>query len=128
MALALLRRRRQDRSDMIFGKDNAPNRVSALIIGAATAYPRSLQTLSDGNNPEAFISWLETMYGTRASPEYRRLLLSSDVRVLAAAAQDRPSMLDGLSKMRMPCLFYAGESDGIFANARTTAEQVPNAA
>ena len=37
-------------------------------------------------------------------------------------------MLDGLPKMPMPCLFYAGESDGIFANARTTAQQVPNAA
>ena len=106
---------------------HAPNRVSALIVGAATAYPRSLQTLSDGNNPEAFISGLETMIGARASPEYRSLLLSSDLRALAAAAQDRPSMLDGLPKMRMPCLIYAGESDGIFANARTTAQQIPNA-
>ena len=107
---------------------HAANRVSALIVGGATAYPRSLQTLPDGNNPEAFISWLETTIGARASPEYRSLLLSSDVRALAAAAQDRPSMLDGLPKMPMPCLFYAGESDGIFANARTTAQQVPNAA
>lgn len=107
---------------------HAPNRVSALIVGGATAYPRSLQTLPDGNNPEAFISWLETMIGGRASPEFRTLLLSSDLRALSAAAQDRPSMLYGLPKMRMPCLFYAGESDGIFANARTTAQQIPNAA
>src|SRR5262245_45998141 len=106
---------------------HAPNTVSALIVGGATAYPRSLQTLPDENNPEAFISWQETMIGARASPEYRSLLLSSDVRALAAAAQDRPSMLDGLPKMRMPCLFYAGESDGIFADARKTAQQVPNA-
>jgi len=107
---------------------HAANRVSALIVGGATAFPRSLQTLPNGNNPEALISWQETTIGARASPEYRSLLLSSDVRALAAAAQDRPSMLDGLIKMRMPCLFYAGESDGIFANARTTAQQVPNAA
>ena len=107
---------------------HVPNRVSSLIVGGATAYPRSLRTLPDGSNPEAFISWLETMVGARASPEFRSLLLSSDLRALAAAAQDRPSMLDDLPKMRMPCLFYAGESDGIFANARTTAQHVPNAA
>jgi hypothetical protein len=29
--------------------------------------------------------------------------------------------------MRMPCLFYAGDSNGRFANARRTAEQIPNA-
>jgi len=106
---------------------HAPHRVSALIVGGATAFPRSLRSLPDGNNPEAFINWLEAMVGARASPEFRAFLLSSDVRALAAAAQDRPSMLDGLPKMSMPCLFYAGGGDGVFANARTTAEQIPNA-
>jgi pimeloyl-ACP methyl ester carboxylesterase len=107
---------------------HAPHRVSALIVGGATAYPRSLRTFPDGNNPDAFISWLEATLNVSVSPEFRALLLSSDLRALAAAAQDRPSMLDGLPQMRMPCLFYAGENDGIFANARTTAERVPNAA
>ncbi|HXW26253.1 MAG TPA: alpha/beta fold hydrolase [Xanthobacteraceae bacterium] len=106
---------------------HAPHRVSALIVGGATAYPTSLATLPDGSNPEAFIAWLETTVGARASPEFRALLLSSDLRALAAAAQDRPSMLEGLPKMRMPCLFYAGDSDGRFTNARRTAEQIPNA-
>ena len=107
---------------------HVPHRVSALIVGGATAYPRSLQTLPDGNSPEAFISWLETMVSARVSPEFRALLLSNDLRALAAAAQDRPSMLEGLPKMRMPCLFYAGDNDAVFANARSTAEQIPSAA
>jgi pimeloyl-ACP methyl ester carboxylesterase len=46
---------------------HAPHRVSALIVGGATAYPTSLATAPDGNNPEAFISWLETFVG--AAPE-----------------------------------------------------------
>jgi pimeloyl-ACP methyl ester carboxylesterase len=105
---------------------HVPHRVSALIVGGATAHPRSLKTLPDANNAEAFISWLEAMVG-RLPDEARTLLRSSDLRALAAAAQDRPSMLDGLPKMRMPCLFYAGDSDGVFTNARITAEQIPNA-
>ena len=71
---------------------HAPHRVSALIVGGATAYPRSLWTFPDGNNPDAFISWLETTLNVSVSSEFRALLLSSDLRALAAAAQDRPSM------------------------------------
>jgi pimeloyl-ACP methyl ester carboxylesterase len=105
---------------------HGPHRVSALIVGGATAYPRSLQTLPDGNNAEAFLSWFEAIVG-RLPPEARAVLRSSDLRALAAAAQERPSMMDGLPKMNMPSLFYAGDSDPVFANARATAERIPNA-
>jgi pimeloyl-ACP methyl ester carboxylesterase len=101
---------------------HAPNRVSALIVGGATAYPRSLQTLPDGNNPEAFIS----MIGGRASP-FRSYCCRATCAPLQQRRRIGPSCWMVCRKMRMPCLFYAGESDGIFANARTTAQQVPNA-
>jgi pimeloyl-ACP methyl ester carboxylesterase len=107
---------------------HAPERVQALIVGGASAYARPLPSVvPDGSNPEEFISWVEVLIAARASPEYRTRLLSSDTRALAAAAQDRPSQEAGLSNMSMPALFYAGDKDPVFSNARATAEQIPQA-
>jgi pimeloyl-ACP methyl ester carboxylesterase len=107
---------------------HAPERVSALIVGGATAFARPTPTLPDSNDHEAFISWFETLLGARLYPDQRAFLLTADTRALVAAAQERPSMMDGLAKMSMPCLFYAGDSDPVFPKARATAEQIPNAA
>ncbi len=106
---------------------HAPERVRALIVGGASAQARSLSSIPNGSNPEEFISWVETLIGARASPEYRALVLASDTKALAAAAQDRSSMEAALPNMSMPCLFYAGDNDGVFPKARATAEQIPRA-
>lgn len=106
---------------------HAPERVRALIVGGASAYARPLPSIPEGSNPEAFISWVEALIAARASPEHRALMLSSDTRALAAAAQDRPSQEAGLSHMTMPSLFYAGDADPVFSKAQATAERMPRA-
>jgi pimeloyl-ACP methyl ester carboxylesterase len=107
---------------------HAPERVQALIVGGASAYSRRLPSIPEGANAERFISWVEVLVGARASPEYRELLLASDTKALAAAAaQGRPSMEGGLPQMRMPSMFYAGDKDPVFSNARATAERIPHA-
>jgi pimeloyl-ACP methyl ester carboxylesterase len=103
----------------------APERVQTLIVGGASAYSRPITSLPDGSNPEAFISWMEALIGVKARPEYRELLLASDTKALAAAAQDRPSMDSGLPNMRMPSMLYAGDKDLVFSKARETAERIP---
>ena len=60
-------------------------------------------------------------------PERRAELLASDTRALAAAMQDRPSLTGQLSNVTTPCLLYVGDQDFRFANARATAERMPNA-
>ena len=109
----------------------APDRIRSLVIGGSSAKASDFGTALghvDGNDPEEFVAAFEERMNARLTPERRKMLLTSDTRALAAAAQDRPSLEDALPNMTMPCLIYVGEADGSFPKAQETAEKMPNAA
>jgi len=114
-----------------FGLANlAPDRVRSMVIGGASAKAGGLGTALghiDGNDPEAFVAAFEERMNANIPPDRRKMILASDTRALAAAAQDRPSLEDALSNMTMPCLIYVGEADGSFPKAQETSEKMPNA-
>jgi pimeloyl-ACP methyl ester carboxylesterase len=107
----------------------APERITALVAGGATAEAENLGSRMqhvDGSDPEAFVAAFESLMKASFRPERRAELLASDTRALAAAMQDRPSVIGQLSKVTTPCLLYVGDQDFRFASARTTAERMPN--
>jgi len=108
----------------------APERISALVAGGAAAdasnFGSRLQHI-DGSDPEEFVTAFESIMKAPFSPELRAEVLVSDTRALAAAAQDRPSLIEQLSKITTPCFLYAGDQDFVFSRAQATARQIPNA-
>jgi len=108
----------------------APERVAALVAGAAAADAFNIASRLqhvDGSDPEAFLSAIESIVKAKYSPEDRAMLLASDTRALAAAAQDRPSVVEQLSQIATPCFLYAGEQDFVLSRAQATARQIRNA-
>jgi len=108
----------------------APERVRSLVIGGASADASDLGSALhhvDGRDPEAFIAAFEARLSARFPTDFREMLLASDTRALAAAAQDRPSMKDVLPNMAMPCLLYVGEADVSYRKAQANAKQMPQA-
>lgn len=108
----------------------APERITALVAGGATAEAENLGSRMqhvDGSDPEAFVAAFESLMKASFPPGRRAEILASDTRALAAAMQDRPSLIGQLSKVTTPCLLYVGDQDFRFANARATAERMPNA-
>jgi len=108
---------------------HAPERVKALVIGGASANASDLGTALrhvDGSDPKAFLAAFEALLGVRFVPEYKAMLLASDTRVLAAAAQDLPSLEGILPNMTMPCLLYVGEADGSFPEAQANVKRMPH--
>lgn len=108
----------------------APERIAALVAGGATAEAFDMDRLRqfDGSDPEAWVAGFESFQKAPFAPEYRAALLRRDTRAFAAAAaQDRPSLITQMSKVRAPCLLYVGDQDFVFASAQATARQIPNA-
>ena len=109
----------------------APDRVSALIVGGSHAEAVDIRTRLgdiDGSDPEAFVSVYEKrILGERMPDDSRARVLRSDTQALAAFAQDRPSHDDILPNLKMPCLLYAGTEDQMFPKTRSTAQRIPNA-
>ena len=108
----------------------ASERFIALVAGGAAADAFNigdrLQHV-DGRDPEAFVAAFESIINAPIPPATRATLLASDTRALAAAAQNRPSLIDQLSQIATPCFLYAGDQDFAFARAQATASQIPNA-
>jgi pimeloyl-ACP methyl ester carboxylesterase len=107
----------------------APERIIALVAGGAAADASNLgdrlQDI-DGKDPEAFITAFESIMNATVSPAFRAKILASDTRALAAAAQNRPSVDEQLSRISTPCFLYAGDKDFVFPRAQTTASRIPN--
>ena len=108
----------------------APERIIALVAGGAaadaTAIGDRLQHV-DGSDPEAFVAAFESFMNAPIPPAVRAGLLAGDTRALAAAAQNRPSLIDRLSRIATPCLLYAGDRDFVFSRAKATASQIASA-
>jgi pimeloyl-ACP methyl ester carboxylesterase len=110
----------------------APKRFRSLIIGGQHPYAQSMDELRQlvrygiENGPEAFVAMWEENFGTLSS-ETRERMLAYDYKALLAVARDRESLEDVLPTMRMLCLLYAGEMDGVYSMAKECAKQITNA-
>jgi pimeloyl-ACP methyl ester carboxylesterase len=108
----------------------APERIIALVAGGAAADGSNIGDRLrqvDGSDPEAFVAAFESFMNAPIPPEVRANLLAGDTRALAAAAQNRPSLVEQLSQVVRPCFLYAGSQDFVFSRAQATARQIANA-
>ena len=91
----------------------APTRIRSLILGGAHPYAEDMQAFRDlmPQDPGAFITMLEKVFGPHMTPAIRARLLANDLKALLVLTQDRASLADVLPLMTMPCLLFAGDSD-----------------
>jgi pimeloyl-ACP methyl ester carboxylesterase len=108
----------------------APERVNALLVAGAHPYvDRRWDAFRhvDGADPEAFLSALESVLEQRIAPELRPLVLTNDLRALAAAARERPALDDVLPSIAMPCLLLVGEKDARYPAVQECARHLAHA-
>lgn len=81
-----------------------------------------------------FVAGLEGFLSSQklltVSPRMHARLLTHDTRALIAWLRGTarcPSLYDVLGAIAVPCLLYAGENSGEYAEARETAQAIPNA-
>ena len=109
----------------------APERFSSFIIGGAHPYQ---------DNRDALIPWLQELrkgagaiaplWEVPLSSELDARLLTNDMEAIVAYWQQRmenPGVEEVLPSLPMPCLLYAGEADGRYANAKRCVTHIPNA-
>ena len=107
----------------------APERLSALLCGGASAHGSSIGTALRGidvADPDAFLEILGARTGVSSiDSDAKARFLHNDLRALIAAAQDRPSLEHALPHIRIPCFLYAGEADNSLAEIEDSARQIP---
>lgn len=106
-----------------------PERVSSLVIGGAHPFQENSDAFADvdGSDPDAFIQALSSFIGEKIAPEFHPIILQNDLVALSAAAQDRQSLEERLSEIKVPCLLYAGENDKRVEKINLCAAKLPNA-
>ena len=108
----------------------APERVRSLVIGGAHPYrDRTWEFFNKvtGDDTNKFLVALEAVIEEQVPALVRPLVLENDLQALVAAAQVRPALEDVPAKIKMPCLFFAGEEDSRFEAVKNCAAQVPTA-
>ncbi|BBA33973.1 putative hydrolase or acyltransferase of alpha/beta superfamily [Methylocaldum marinum] len=108
----------------------APERINALLIVGAHPYADPSWDAFrnvDGTDPGAFLAALESVLEQRIPTELRPLVLTNDLRALAAAAQERPALDDVLPTLAMPCLLIVGEDDARCPAVRECARHLSDA-
>lgn len=107
----------------------APERLHSLIIGGTHPYGEGYESFRrvDGKDPQAFVAALEEAIGEPVSSEFKTLVLSNDLRALAACAQPRPSLEEILPNVEMPCLLFAGTADARYTKIKECTKSMPNA-
>jgi pimeloyl-ACP methyl ester carboxylesterase len=107
----------------------APTRVISLLIGAMPAQENSFTSFDgiDGTDPEAFFTAFEAKLGVPLPADMKARMRQNDLQALAAAAQTRPSLVDVLPQMTMPCLLFVGEADPWYALVHDNARHMPKA-
>jgi hypothetical protein len=107
----------------------AAARLNKAVLGGVHPYERKVPPFqSDGSDAEQFMRELGKRLGIdfdSLPAEFRKKLLTADCRALAVAQQDRESQEALLSGIRTPCLIYAGDKDGLYAQAQKGASAVP---
>ena len=108
----------------------APERLNALVIGAAHPYERSMAATRKPFTRSMVVYLKLSMAGTADSSEsdwYRVRKQANDLKALHALTKDRPDNSDIIPTMPMPCFVYVGESDTMYEDIRRCAELMPNA-
>ena len=114
-----------------------PQRVLSLIIGGMHPYPLGNLEIEPGVKAlDLILESLEhgmDVYvgGMEPAPDERELahLLSNDSEAIIAASlalRDRPDISGVLPTMRMPCLVYCGDKDGLYRGAEECVKHMPN--
>lgn len=128
----------------------------AIGLGVAKLHPERLRSLvAGGTNPsyspdqsdqpsplfeifrrgltegtEAVVEGMRSLAGS-ITPQYEKQLRGLDLQAMVAyldPTRRRPSYVDALPHMRLPCLLYAGEQDGnAYQNGPAAARQMPDA-
>jgi pimeloyl-ACP methyl ester carboxylesterase len=108
----------------------APQRLNKAILGGVHPYERKVPPYqSDGSDAEQFMRELGKRVGIdfdSLPAEFRKRLMAADCRALAVAQQDSESLEALLHGISTPCLMYAGDKDGLFAQAQKGAAAIPN--
>jgi pimeloyl-ACP methyl ester carboxylesterase len=105
----------------------APERLSSMIIGGATAFEIPSQP------SQRFNAGLEAFFDSQPLPneiktsEFRAQMLANDVQAFIAAEVDRPSLEHILPTLPMPCLLYGGDADPGYESFARCAGQIPGA-
>ena len=107
----------------------APERLRSLIIGGQSPFAQNMDGLRQlvrygvENGPEAFVAMWEENFGMLSS-KARERMLSYDYDAFLAVAQDRDSLEPVLPHMKVPCLLYVGETDGVCSLVEECAKQM----
>ena len=106
----------------------APERLCSLILGGAHPYAESFQVrrtmLMQGLDKVLAAS--ERAFGPHMTPTRRARLRATDVQALRAQTQDRASIADIFSTMRMPCLLFAGEREPRLSHIQACVQHLPD--
>ncbi len=111
---------------------HAPGRLRSLIIGGQHPLAQSMDEIRQlvryavENGPAAFVALLEKRSGA-PSPAEKERMLTHDYEALLSVAQDRESLEDVLTRIKVPCLLFAGETDEVHPLAKECAKQIANA-
>jgi pimeloyl-ACP methyl ester carboxylesterase len=105
-----------------------PQRVAKAILGGQHPYERNMPE-TDGSDPEQYWRTVTKRFGMdfdAAPAEERDRWLAMDTRALAAMPRHRASQEALLPRITTPCLMYAGDKDGLYAQAQQAAKAISN--
>jgi pimeloyl-ACP methyl ester carboxylesterase len=108
----------------------APQRLAALIVGGhppgAYSAPKNL-TVTGDDDPVTFFTKMRQVIGATGEvpPERLKEWYANDLRAIAAALRDEPSLEYVLPTIDVPCLLYAGERDMFFAEIKRCVSTIP---
>jgi pimeloyl-ACP methyl ester carboxylesterase len=107
----------------------APHRLHSLVIGGADPYATSFSAFDgiDGGDDEKFVEAMENLLNERFNKETCRRMLANDLKAMAAAAVDRPSLEQEMRNSDLFCLLYVGDEDDRFQRVKQFAETMPSA-
>jgi pimeloyl-ACP methyl ester carboxylesterase/predicted ester cyclase len=108
---------------------HAPHRLWSVVLGGMNPYENpNLRDDARKRFGAGMAAYLEkdTSPGLIMTPEYKARRLANDPQALIAAAQ-KPSLVDILTNLKLPCLVYAGEAAGEYHILVEFIEKIPGA-
>lgn len=107
----------------------APHRLWSVVLGGMDPYENpAMRDDARAQFGASMAAYLEqdTSPGLIITPEYKARRLANDPQALIAAAQ-RPSLVEMLTNLQLPCLVYAGEAAGEYQRLVAFIEKIPGA-
>ena len=106
----------------------APQRIISLIIGGADPFATSFDAFTgiDGSNQDEFVTAMENLLDERFGSATIQRMLANDLRAMAAAAVDRPTLEQEVLDSTLSCLLYVGDQDIRHAAVKRFSESMPS--